>query len=42
MKPLTEGLEPRFQGFKVSGFQGKTGFTLKPCNLETLNLISEL
>ena len=36
MKLPTEGLKPRFQGFKVSEFQGKIGFTLKPCNLETL------
>ncbi len=36
MKLLTAALETRLRGFKVSKFQGKTGFTLKPCHLETL------
>ena len=30
----------RFQGFKVSEFQRKTRFTLKPCNLETLKPVA--
>ncbi|MBZ5665783.1 MAG: hypothetical protein LAO30_14370 [Acidobacteriia bacterium] len=36
MKLLTVALDTKFQSFKVSEFQGKSGFTLKPCNLETL------